>query len=56
MNDLFRISVEDDVAVLNGMTVGRKYDLPIDWDDMNAALGHLCVIVVYLMKKFGYTY
>lgn len=23
---------------------------------MNAAMGHLCVLITYLMKKFGYTY
>jgi hypothetical protein len=38
------------------MVVGKKNDQQIDWDDMNAALGHLCIIAGYLMKKFAYTY
>lgn len=42
------------MALLNGMVVGKKNDQYIDWDDMNAALGHLCIVSVYLMKKYGY--
>jgi len=36
------------------MIVGRKNESPIDWDEMNSALGHLCLLVIYLMKKFSY--
>lgn len=42
------------MALLNGMVVGKKNDQNIDWDDMNAAMGHLCIVIVYLMKKFAY--
>ena len=38
------------------MVVGKKNDQNIDWDDMNAAMGHLCIVIVYLMKKFAYQY
>ena len=36
------------------MVVGKKNDSPIDWDEMNSALSHLCILSIYLMKKYLY--
>ncbi|CAK85676.1 unnamed protein product (macronuclear) [Paramecium tetraurelia] len=56
LNDLFKISVQDEVATINGLQIGKKGEQPVDWDDISAGVGHLTLLLVYLMKKFMYTY
>ncbi|CAD8092544.1 unnamed protein product [Paramecium sonneborni] len=54
LNDLFKISVQDEVATINGLQIGKKGEQPVDWDDISAGVGHLTLLLVYLMKKFKY--
>lgn len=42
------------MAVLNNMIVGKRNDSQMDWDEMNSAIAHLCVLSIYLMKKYSY--
>ena len=55
INDLFRIYMQDDVATINGLALGKKGDTNIDWDEMNAAAGHLALLFAYIFRKYKYT-
>lgn len=54
VNDLFKISIQDEVGCINNLAIGKKADQAIDWDEVNAAVGHLALLLMFLMKKFKY--
>ena len=47
--------MQDDVATINGLALGKKGDTNIDWDEMNAAAGHLALLFAYVFRKYKYT-
>ena len=47
--------MQDDVATINGLALGKKGDTNIDWDEMNAAAGHLALLFAYIFRKYKYT-
>jgi hypothetical protein len=57
LSEAFRITCEGEVGYISGMALGKrsrnKNDL--DWEEINAGLGHLFILFCYLVIKFDYT-
>jgi beclin 1 len=55
-DDAFYISHDGHFATINGFRLGRLTSQPIDWQENNAALGQVVLLLHLLAKHCGYTY
>jgi beclin 1 len=53
VNDAFSISQDGPFGTINGMRLGRLHDELVPWDEVNAAWGHMCVLLDVLRKRAG---
>lgn len=55
INDAFAISQDGSFGTINGMRLGRLHDDIVHWDEVNAAWGHMCLLLDVLRKRVGIT-
>ncbi|KAK5133286.1 hypothetical protein LTR08_008020 [Meristemomyces frigidus] len=54
-NDTFCIGHDGVFGTINGLRLGRLADHPVDWPEINAALGQAVLLLVVVSEKLGYT-
>jgi beclin len=52
-NDTFCIGHEGNFATINGLRLGRLNEHPVDWPEINAALGQALLLLVVVSEKLG---
>ncbi len=52
INGIF-VSLDGDVTDWIGFRLGRLPDFPVDWNEINAGLGQMVLLVDVLAKKLG---
>ena len=55
-NDAFHIWHDGPFGTINGFRLGRMPDLHVEWPEINAALGHVCLLLHVLAQKVGYQF
>lgn len=55
-NDTFCIGHDGNFGTINGLRLGRLADHPVDWPEINAALGQAMLLLVVVSEKLGYTF
>ena len=55
-NDVFHISAEGHFATINGLRLGRLPTCQVDWNEINAALGHCVLLLDVLATRLKYKY
>ena len=53
-NDTFCIGHDGVFGTINGLRLGRLADHPVDWPEINAALGQAVLLLVVVSEKLGY--
>lgn len=54
-NDTFCIGHDGNFGTINGLRLGRLADHPVDWPEINAALGQMVLLLVVLSEKLRYS-
>ena len=54
LNDAFHVAHDGHFATINGLRLGRLAALPVAWDEINAALGFLALLVCTLARVLGF--
>ncbi|KAK5689727.1 Vacuolar protein sorting-associated protein atg6 [Elasticomyces elasticus] len=54
-NDTFCIGHDGVFGTINGLRLGRLNDHPVDWPEINAALGQALLLLVVVAEKLGCT-
>ena len=56
INEVFKITCEGEVGLINGLALGKRPRVKdVDWEEANAALGHLFLLFCFLVLKHQYT-
>ncbi|KAI8850610.1 Atg6/Beclin [Chytridium lagenaria] len=55
-NDTFRIWHDGPFGTINGFRMGRLPNIPVDWTEINAALGQSLLLLDTLANKLGFTF
>ncbi|KAJ3262916.1 autophagy protein 6 [Chytriomyces hyalinus] len=55
-NDAFRIWHDGPFGTINGFRLGRLPNLPVEWNEINAALGQSLLLVDVLATKLGFIF
>jgi len=55
-DDAFYISVKGHFGTINGFKLGRLPAQPVGWDEINAALGQVVLLLESLAKQVGYDF
>ncbi|CAM1504525.1 Fc.00g021160.m01.CDS01 [Cosmosporella sp. VM-42] len=55
-NDTFCISHDGSFATINGLRLGRLFNKPVDWPEINAAWGHALLLLVTVAEKLSYKF
>jgi len=53
-NDTFCIGHDGVFGTINGLRLGRLADHPVEWPEINAALGQAVLLLVVVSEKLGY--
>ncbi|KAK5109822.1 hypothetical protein LTR62_006555 [Meristemomyces frigidus] len=53
-NDTFVVGHDGVFGTINGLRLGRLADHPVDWPEINAALGQALLLLVVVSEKLGY--
>ncbi|KAF2772125.1 APG6-domain-containing protein [Teratosphaeria nubilosa] len=53
-NDSFCIGHDGQYGTINGLRLGRLADHPVEWPEINAALGQAVLLLVVVSEKLGY--
>lgn len=53
-NDTFCIGHDGVFGTINGLRLGRLAEHPVDWPEINAALGQAVLLLVVVSEKLGY--
>lgn len=56
LDDAFHISFDGHFGTINGFRLGTLPSLPVDWTEINAALGHASLLLASLARRLGYTF
>jgi len=54
LNDAFHISHNGHFGTINGYRLGRMASIPVSWDENNAALGFVAILVNTIAKILGF--
>ncbi|KAF2860981.1 APG6-domain-containing protein [Piedraia hortae CBS 480.64] len=54
-NDTFCIGYDGHFGTINGLRLGRLPDHPVDWSEINAALGQTVLLLAVVSEKLGFT-
>ncbi|KAJ3080288.1 autophagy protein 6, partial [Quaeritorhiza haematococci] len=55
-NDTFRIWHDGPFGTINGFRLGRLQNQPVDWTEINAAMGHATLLLDTLANKLNFTF
>ncbi|GAA6064292.1 hypothetical protein JCM10212_000726 [Sporobolomyces blumeae] len=55
-NDAFCIGQESGLGTINSLRLGRLATVPVEWPEINAALGHTLLLLETIATKFGYEF
>lgn len=55
-NDTFCIGHDGNFGTINGLRLGRLADHPVDWPEINAALGQALLLLVVVSEKLEYKF
>ncbi|KAK7743549.1 Vacuolar protein sorting-associated protein atg6 [Cytospora paraplurivora] len=55
-NDTFCISFDGYFATINSLRLGRLFNKPVDWPEINAAWGHALLLIVTVADVLGYKF
>lgn len=53
LNEAFHVWHEGQFGTINGFRLGRLPSQPVDWPELNAALGQMCLLVDVLGRRLG---
>jgi hypothetical protein len=56
LSEVFKITCDGETGFINGLAIGKRSrnKSDIDWEEVNAGLGHLFVLFCFLVIKFDY--
>lgn len=55
-NDTFCISHDGPFGTINGLRLGRRSDISVEWPEINAAWGHTLLLLATVADRFGYKF
>eukprot|EP01006_Ploeotia_vitrea_P028790 TRINITY_DN61417_c0_g1_i2.p1 TRINITY_DN61417_c0_g1~~TRINITY_DN61417_c0_g1_i2.p1 ORF type:complete len:417 (-),score=233.12 TRINITY_DN61417_c0_g1_i2:61-1146(-) len=55
-DDAFHISYDGHFGTINGFRLGRLPSQPVDWPEINAALGQVCLLLQTVAKHCNFTF
>ncbi|KAK3671241.1 Vacuolar protein sorting-associated protein atg6 [Recurvomyces mirabilis] len=55
-NDTFVVGHDGVFGTINGLRLGRLNDHPVEWPEINAALGQALLLLVVVAEKLGYKF
>jgi len=55
-NDIFNISHDGPFATINGLRLGRLSGYTVEWPEINAAWGQICLLLATCAEKLSYTF
>lgn len=56
LNDAFHIWHDGPFGTINGFRLGRLPDIPVDWGEINAALGQACLLLHVLAERSRFNF
>lgn len=55
-NDTFRIGHDGSFGTINGLRLGRLPDVPVEWQEINAAWGQAVLLLAIVAEKLGFPF